>query len=87
MTNEELREKLWNLESDMARMCANEYRMRKGFFDIIRDTANRNRDRQGNVLWDAVEAELSKSSGMITPPTGRTEYVPGIMTARNTDGA
>jgi len=87
MTNEELREELWNIQSDMARMRENEHIVRRRFFQLIRELADRHKDKQGNVLWDAIEAELQKSDGLISPPTGKIVYPPCvIMTARNADG-
>jgi hypothetical protein len=82
MINEKLQEELRNLRSDMARMCKNEYIARRRFFQMIREIASRHKDKQGNILWDAVEAELQKSDGLITPPTGKISHPRfAIMTA------
>jgi hypothetical protein len=70
MTNEELREELWNLQSDMVRMREHEPKVRMQFFQHIRHLAGQHKDKQGNVLWDVIEAELRKSDGLISPPTG-----------------
>jgi hypothetical protein len=82
MTNEELREELWNLQSDMARTREHEHKVRMQFFQRIRRLAGQHKDEQGNVLWDVIEAELRKSDGLISPPTGvihwdeRTTMIP-----------
>jgi hypothetical protein len=81
MTKEELCVEVRSLLSEIARMREDEPKLRRGFFHIIRGIAGMHTDKQGSVLWDAIEADLKKSDGLITPPTGRTEYVRGVMTA------
>jgi hypothetical protein len=49
MTNEELREELWNLESDMARMREHEPKVRRRFFQMIREMAARHVDEEGRI--------------------------------------
>jgi hypothetical protein len=78
MTYEELREELWNLQSDMARMREHEHKMRMQFFRHIRHLAGQHKDEQRNVLWDVIEAELRKSDGLISPPTGVIRWDEGI---------
>jgi hypothetical protein len=75
MTNEELREELWNLESDMARMREHEPKVRRRFFQIIREMTGRHIDEHGNIQWDLIEKALFEPTG-----TG-----PIIMTARPPD--
>jgi hypothetical protein len=52
MTNEELRERLWNLESDMAKMRQG---LRRQSFQVIRAIATRYVDERGNIQWDVIE--------------------------------
>jgi hypothetical protein len=74
MTNEELRERLWNLESDMAKMRKG---LRRQSFQVIRAMATRYVDKQGNIQWELIEKALFEPTG-----TG-----PIIMTARPPDWA
>jgi hypothetical protein len=60
-------------------MRKNEHIVRRRLFQLIRETADRHKDKQGNVLWDAIEAELSESDGLITPTTGKISHRYGIM--------
>jgi hypothetical protein len=58
MTNEELREELWNLESDMARMREHEPRRQRRYFQMIREMASRYVDEHGNIQWEFIEKAL-----------------------------
>jgi hypothetical protein len=58
MTNEELREELWNLQSDMARMREHEPKARMRFFQIIREMATQHVDEHGSIQWEFIEKAL-----------------------------
>jgi hypothetical protein len=67
MTNEELREELWNLESDMARMREHEPKMRRRFFEMIRAIVTRHIDEHESIQWELIEKAVfePKQSGKL----------------------
>lgn len=69
MTNEELCEELRNQWSGMAMML----------LQAIRELAEQHKDEQGKVLWDVVEAEITRriQIGSDQPMIIMTAYPPG----------
>jgi hypothetical protein len=67
-------------------MPEHEPKVRMRFFQHIRHLAGQHKDKQGNVLWDVIEAELRKSDGLISCPTGKRDSSGVTMFPRHADG-